>query len=139
VAVNVKRGKKFAVATPIWALAATTFCSASATSGRRARSWAGKPGGTVGGDASCSGLAATANEWSGAATEDRERMFQVGAGALHVALLGQRGLELGLGLIQDDRAHEPGPELGGEEADLLRYDTTVSVRIWTWASSERRE
>ena len=56
---------KSAGATPICALAATRFCSASATSGRRTRSWAGKPGGTSGGEASCSGLAATLNNGAG--------------------------------------------------------------------------
>src|SRR5437899_5339554 len=63
--VSMKRGKNSAVATPIWALRATTVCSAAATSGRRARIWAGNPGGTVGGALSCSGLAAMANEEAG--------------------------------------------------------------------------
>src|SRR3977135_3738603 len=87
VAVNMKRGKNSAVATPIWALAATTFCSASATSGRRASSWGGGGGGPR-----VQRVGRSGERWSGAATEGCERMFQVGAGALDVALLGQRGL-----------------------------------------------
>ena len=46
-------------------------------------------------------------------------MFLVGAGALHIPLLSQCGLELGLGLRQDQRAHQPVLELDGEDADLL--------------------
>jgi hypothetical protein len=63
--VSMKRGKNSAVATPIWALVVTRYCSASATSGRRIKSWAGKPGGNAGGVLSCSGLAAPANEGAG--------------------------------------------------------------------------
>src|SRR5258705_483076 len=50
VAVNMKRGKNSAVATPIWALAATTFCWPPAPSGRRPGGRAGPPGGPGGGD-----------------------------------------------------------------------------------------
>src|SRR3989442_130142 len=50
---------------------------------------------------------------------NREGVSHVGTGALDMPLLSQSGLELGLGLIHDDRAHEPGLELDGENADLL--------------------
>ncbi len=46
-------------------------------------------------------------------------MFLIGAGSLHVPLLGECGLELGLRLIQDDLAHEPAFELDREQANLL--------------------
>jgi len=46
-------------------------------------------------------------------------MFLVGAGALHIPLLRQRALELGLSLSQDPRAHQPVLELDGEDADLF--------------------
>jgi hypothetical protein len=65
-----------------------------------------------------------AEGWRRPTAQNRQRVLEVGASALHIPLLGQGGLELGLGLIQDDRAHEPGPERHGEEADLLpvRHD-----------------
>ena len=52
-------------------------------------------------------------------------MFLVGAGALHIPLLSQCGLELGLGLRQDQRAHQPVLELDGEDADLLSIGLDV--------------
>ena len=45
---SVRFGKKAAVATPIWALAAATLRSASATSGRLSNRVEGTPAGTVG-------------------------------------------------------------------------------------------
>jgi hypothetical protein len=49
--VRLSRGKKSALATPTFALAAIRSCSACRTSGRRSRSVDGRPGGTSGGTA----------------------------------------------------------------------------------------
>ena len=61
-------------------------------------------------------------------------MFLIGAGTLDVSLLSEGSLELGLSLIQDDGAHYPALDLGGEEPDLLsvrcnvfRQDLCLSV------------
>jgi len=47
-------------------------------------------------------------------------------------------VQLGLGLIQDDRADEAGVELDGEEADLLAIGRDVVRQDLELASSERR-
>ncbi len=46
-------------------------------------------------------------------------MLLIGPGSLHIPLLGECGLELGLRLTHDDLAHQPAFELDREQANLL--------------------
>jgi len=55
----------------------------------------------------------------GAAAQDCQRVFRVGARARRVRQLRLRGLELRLGLGHDACADEARPELDREEPDLL--------------------
>ena len=51
--------------------------------------------------------------------KNRKRVFLIRPGALHILLLRECGLELGLSLRHDDLVHETALELGGKQADLL--------------------
>ena len=46
-------------------------------------------------------------------------MFLICARSLSIVQLGERGFELSLSLIHDDRTHETAPELSGKKTDLL--------------------